>query len=36
MNFDFPTIDQIPEEYKITTPVEQKVYLTNGELIEWK
>jgi glyceraldehyde-3-phosphate dehydrogenase (NADP+) len=36
MKFDFPTIEQIPEEYKITTPVEQKVYLTNGELIEWK
>ncbi len=32
---NFPSMDEIPEQYKITSPIEQKVYLMDGELVEW-
>jgi glyceraldehyde-3-phosphate dehydrogenase (NADP+) len=31
----FPGLESIPEEHKITTPIEQRVYLVNGELKQW-
>jgi glyceraldehyde-3-phosphate dehydrogenase (NADP+) len=32
---NFPSMDEIPDQYKITSPIEQKVYLMNGELVTW-
>jgi acyl-CoA reductase-like NAD-dependent aldehyde dehydrogenase len=32
----FPTSGQIPKEYDLTHPIEQKEYLVNGEMRQWK
>jgi glyceraldehyde-3-phosphate dehydrogenase (NADP+) len=32
----FPTAGQIPKEYDLTHPIEQKEYLVNGEMRQWK
>ncbi|WP_260441989.1 hypothetical protein [Microcystis aeruginosa] len=31
----FPTADQIPEAFRIKTPINQREYLINGELRHW-
>ena len=31
----FPTEDQIPSEYNLTEPIEQREYLVNGEMRTW-
>jgi glyceraldehyde-3-phosphate dehydrogenase (NADP+) len=31
----FPTEDQIPSEYNLTEPIEQREYLVNGEMRAW-
>ena len=31
----FPTEDQIPVEYNLTEPIEQREYLVNGEMRLW-
>jgi glyceraldehyde-3-phosphate dehydrogenase (NADP+) len=31
----FPTADQIPEAFRIKTPLNQREYLINGELRHW-
>ena len=32
----FPVSGQIPKEYDLTQPIEQKEYLVNGEMRQWK
>jgi acyl-CoA reductase-like NAD-dependent aldehyde dehydrogenase len=32
----FPSAGQIPKEYDLTHPIEQKEYLVNGEMRQWK
>ena len=32
----FPSAGQIPKEYDLTQPIEQKEYLVNGEMRQWK
>jgi acyl-CoA reductase-like NAD-dependent aldehyde dehydrogenase len=32
----FPSSGQIPKEYDLTHPIEQKEYLVNGEMRQWK
>jgi len=32
----FPVAGQIPKEYDLTQPIEQKEYLVNGEMRQWK
>jgi glyceraldehyde-3-phosphate dehydrogenase (NADP+) len=32
----FPSTGQIPKEYDLTHPIEQKEYLVNGEMRQWK
>ena len=32
----FPSSGQIPKEYDLTQPIEQKEYLVNGEMRQWK
>ena len=32
----FVTEDQVPEEYKLPGEINQRTYLSNGEMIEWK
>ena len=32
----FPTEQDIPEQYRIDAPVEQRYYLRNGEFVNWK
>lgn len=32
----FVTEDEIPEEYKLQSELNQRTYLTNGEMVEWK
>ena len=31
----FPSEDQIPAEYNLTEPIEQREYLVNGEMRTW-
>ncbi|OIP02885.1 MAG: NADP-dependent glyceraldehyde-3-phosphate dehydrogenase [Bacteroidetes bacterium CG2_30_32_10] len=32
----FPSLEQIPDEYKLSSPIEQTEYLINGEIRYWK
>ncbi|TWC28042.1 hypothetical protein FBY03_14124, partial [Pseudomonas sp. SJZ079] len=31
----FPTLNEIPEQYRLGEPIEQRDYLVDGQLLTW-